>query len=211
VHPSVRNTLIALLVVMTAALVLFIYRVTHPAESLHEELLRYGYFSFDDPTPLTDVNLTDHLGRPFTQEQFKGKKTLVFFGFTTCPDVCPTTLAILNHAMRHTHSLPRVVLISVDPERDTVEKLASYVPAFNPAFIGLTGDLDSITRVATQLNAGFMKSSGDDADSYTVDHSASILLIDEEARYAGFFRMPHQELNIAKALNRLAGESVPSD
>ena len=203
-HSSVRYTLVFILGAMGLIVGLFVYRVINPPVPDNEKFLKYGYFAYPEARKLNDITLTDHHGQPFDLSELKGEqKTLVFFGFTTCPDVCPTTLSVLNQALQKTEQTTRVILITVDPERDTPERLANYVPAFNPAFIGLTGSFDAIVNIATQLNVAFGKVPGEAPNTYTVDHSANIALLDEQGRYAGFFRMPHQAENITWVLNRL--------
>lgn len=202
-HASVRNTLIVLLGVMGLVVGLFVYRISNPGPPTHDQLLNYGYFSFEEPRFLKDIKLIDHLSNPVSISNFKGKTTLIFFGFTNCPDICPTTLSVLNQTMQKTETNPQVVMISVDPERDTPEKLAGYVPAFNKDFIGITGEFDEIVNIATQLNVAFGKVPGPEPGSYEVDHSGSIVLLDAEGRYAGFFRLPHRAENISTVLNLL--------
>lgn len=205
-HPSVRNTLILLLGVMGLFVGFFVYKMTNPGPPSHSQLRNYGYFSFEDPRLVKDIHLIDHLQHPIDINNFKGKTTLIFFGFTSCPDVCPTTLSVLNHAMTKTETKPQVVMISVDPERDTPAKLASYVPAFNKDFIGITGEFDEIVNIATQLNVAFGKVPGTEPGTYEVNHSGSIALLDAEGRYAGFFRLPHRAENISTVLNLLKSD-----
>ena len=133
-----------------------------------------------------------------TRVFYKGQWTLVFFGFTYCPDICPTTMAFLNQFMASLDGTEaqdtQVVMVSVDPARDTVQQLASYVPFFNPEFIGVTGDFLDIHRLATALNTPFRKVAGA-GDDYLVDHSANVVLINPRGDYHGFFKAP---LDLAK-------------
>lgn len=200
-NESVRNTVVLLLGIIATILGLFFYRFLNPAPLSHEQLLTYDFFSFEQPRRIKDINLIDHFQKEVNIDTFKGKRTLIFFGFTSCPDICPTTLSVLNQAMEKLSVKPRVVMISVDPERDTPEKLASYVPAFNKDFIGITGKFDDIVQLATQLNIAFGKVPGPEAGTYVVDHSGYITLLNAEAEYAGFFKMPHRVENIVKVLN----------
>ena len=125
--------------------------------------------------------LTDHTGKSRTLADFRGKAVVVFFGYTQCPDVCPTTLAMLAEAKRKLGSEgDRVqgVFITVDPERDTQALLAQYVPAFDPTFVGLYGDAAATERVAKEFKVLYRKSPGKTPDSYTVDHSSGIYVFD---------------------------------
>jgi protein SCO1/2 len=139
------------------------------------------------------VNLTDHHGKPFGRDRFEGGWSLVFFGFTYCPDICPTTMAFLNTFMTELQGTEaqdtQVVMVSVDPARDTVEQLAGYVPFFNKDFIGVTGEFLDIHRLATALNTPFRKVPGQD-ENYLVDHSANVVLINPRGDYHGFFKTP---------------------
>jgi protein SCO1 len=157
------------------------------------------------PRPLTTFTLTDHHGQTFDLARLKGAWTLLFFGYTHCPDVCPTTLATLNGMMKKLaeagpQRVPvHVVFVSVDPQRDTVQRLAEYVPYFNKDFLGVTGTPAQVDAFAAQLNILHMRGSETAPDGgYTVDHTASILLIDPQARFSAIFSAPHVAATIAK-------------
>lgn len=157
------------------------------------------------PRALEPFTLLDQRGAEFTLASLRGAPTLMFFGFTRCPDVCPTTLALVA-AARKAANLPtlRVVLVSVDPERDTPALLASYLAAFDPSFIGLTGPVPDVTALARQLGvaAARVPLAGGD---YTVDHSAALLWLDGEARLAAVFTPPFSIDTLASDLRRLGG------
>lgn len=148
-------------------------------------------------------------GGRFTQADLSGRWSLLFFGFTTCPDVCPTTLGELRrveralHAKDPTRSL-QVLFVSVDPERDTAEKLAAYVRFFGPEFIGLRADLDRLEPFTRRLGIVFVKTpTGPGPFDYTIDHSASILIVDPSGRLIGLFRPPHRTEAMVRDLERL--------
>jgi protein SCO1/2 len=202
-NSGVRNTLFILFGVVSLTLGLFVYRFLNPGPPSHEQLLNLDYFSFNEPRVIRDIKLIDHNLNSVDIDTFKGKRTLVFFGFTSCPDICPTTLSVLNQAMQELSVKPTVVMVSVDPERDTLEKLASYVPAFNADFIGLTGEFDDIVKLATQLNVAFGKVPGTEPGTYQVSHSGIIALLNTQAEFAGFFKIPHRAENISKVLRIL--------
>ncbi len=128
--------------------------------------------------------LTDHTGRPRTLDDFKGKVVAVFFGYTFCPDVCPTTMGELALVMKELGTdagRVQVLFITVDPERDTPQLLASYVPAFHPSFLGLYGDAEATARTARDFKV-FYKKQQTAGGGYTVDHSAGTYLYDPAGR-----------------------------
>jgi protein SCO1/2 len=143
--------------------------------------------------------LLDHTGKPIGREVFAGQWDLVFFGFTQCPDICPLTLQVLADARRQLESagtdpLPRIVLVSVDPERDTPEKLGPYVTYFGTDNLGITGELDEIRKLTAAFGIWFEKSAGH-GDSYSVDHSAAVLVVDPDGNYRAVFGAPHEAGN----------------
>lgn len=150
------------------------------------------------PKPIADFQLTDQAGRPFTLDNLKDRWTLAFFGYTHCPDVCPTSMAMLAQVQRQlaknpdAGELPQVVFFSVDPERDTPELLASFVPYFHESFIGVTGDAAQVLKLTRQLGIIYGKVEGSGSDDYLVDHSAAIILFDPEGRFRALFNVPHQ-------------------
>tara|TARA_Y100000766_G_C18445688_1_gene383468 strand:- start:27 stop:569 length:543 start_codon:yes stop_codon:yes gene_type:complete len=152
-----------------------------------------GLFLFDTPRALGDFSLVDHNAEPFTQTALIGHWTLVFFGFTHCPDICPTTmaeLAELKAQLADTEARDaRVAMVSVDPARDTPERLADYVPYFHPDFLGVTGEFADILSFAQRLNAPFREVSEPEG-AYQMEHSANVMLINPRGDYHGFFRTP---------------------
>ncbi|MGV0035375.1 MAG: SCO family protein [Candidatus Azotimanducaceae bacterium WSBS_2022_MAG_OTU7] len=200
---SVKNTLLGIAAFISVSLGLVVANVIAPKPMSDEDAEKLGFYRFDEPRLITEFIMTDHLGEPVGLSNLKGGWSLLFFGFTTCPDVCPTTLSVLNDAMRGLEEPPAIVMVSVDPDRDTPERLAQYVPAFNPAFIGYTGTFDETVALAQQLNIAFGKVPGDVPGSYLVDHSASLVLIDPKGRYAGFIKAPHNASNIQRIIKGL--------
>jgi len=137
------------------------------------------------------LELTDHTGKPRRLEDFRGKAVVVFFGFTRCPDVCPTTLADAAQAMQHLGpdaDRVQVLLVTVDPERDTRKVLADYVTAFDPRFLGMHGDLEATLRAAKEFKVYFEKRPGKTPDGYSIDHSAQSYVIDPQGRLRLFVR-----------------------
>jgi len=151
--------------------------------------LRYGRspvlhgFTMQPPKPALDFTLTSHTGAPVSLHDFRGKLVLLYFGYTFCPGICPTTLANVAQAL---HQLGpqaqqvQLLMISVDPERDTPERLAAYVPAFHRSFIGLTGSPAEIATVAPKFGIFYEKEDNAPATGYLVNHSSTMLVIDQQ-------------------------------
>jgi protein SCO1/2 len=156
------------------------------------------------PRELGSFALTDQSGAPFTQSQLKGALSLVFFGFTNCPDVCPTTLLKLAQ-VRRAAALPglRVVFITVDPARDTPALLAQYVHAFDSDFIALTGSTPQIAALAQRFGVAFERVELP-GGGYTMDHSATVFLLDRQGRIAAVFTPPLDAQQLAGDLRRVA-------
>ncbi len=132
-----------------------------------------------------DFALTDHAGKARTVADFRGKVVVLFFGYTQCPDVCPTTLSALAEAIRRLGpdgARVQVLFVTVDPERDTAELLSHYVTAFGPSFLGLRGDADATARTAKEFKILYQKQPGRTPGTYTMDHSAGTFVFDSEGR-----------------------------
>jgi protein SCO1/2 len=131
-----------------------------------------------------ELNLTDHNGKPRTLADFRGKVVTVFFGFTHCPDACPTTLVEMAQVAKELGADAdklQVLFVTVDPERDTQKVLAQYVPSFHPGFLGLYGDAEATARAAKEFKVYFNKQPAKDGN-YSVDHSAGTFVLDREGR-----------------------------
>ena len=190
---GVRWTIAGVLLFMTVVVTSFIHRVGEPRIMSLAETRANGLFLFDTPRDPGEFSLIDHHGSPFTREDLIDQWTLIFFGFTHCPDICPTTMAELAELKAQLvgteASDARVVMLSVDPARDTPERLAQYVPYFHADFIGVTGDFTDILSFAQRLNAPFRKVSEPDG-AYQMEHSANVMLMNPRGDYHGFFRAP---------------------
>ena len=152
---------------------------------------------------LPEFSLLDHNGDPVGRDVFNGHWSLVFFGFTNCPDICPLTLQVLSSAKKQLADdgftpLPRIVLVSVDPERDTPEKLAQYIAYFGDDNLGITGDLQDLLKLTNGLGIWFEKSG--DGEDYSVDHSAAVLLVNPNGRFKALFGAPHEINNLVHDL-----------
>lgn len=164
-----------------------------------------------EPKALEAFQLTDHRGNPFTREDTKGKWTFIFFGYTHCPDVCPTTLfqfkkiaSLLDKTEGATQNT-QFVLVSVDPERDTPEYLEKYIHYYHKDFIALTGMHEQIKALASQLGIFYMRAASkeidtmrndEDNENYLIDHSVAIILLDPDSKLHALFGAPHSAKKI---------------
>jgi len=150
--------------------------------------------------------LTDHAGQPRTLADFKGKVVMVFFGYTQCPDVCPTTMAELaevKHALGPDGARVQGVFITVDPERDTPEVLKAYVTGFDPSFVALRGTPEQTLATAKEFKVFYAKAPSKGGDGYTMDHTAGAFVIDASGRVRLFTRYGSGAQPLAQDLKRL--------
>ena len=158
------------------------------------------------PRELAAFTLTDHDGQAFTPVQLEGHWTLLFAGFTHCPDICPTTLALMAQLRQR---LPagalELVFLSVDPERDTPDRLKAYTAQFGGGIHGVTAPAAQLDALCAGLGLAYIKVPGARADDYTVDHSAALVLLDPRGRVAGYFQAPHRLDTLAADLERILG------
>jgi protein SCO1/2 len=153
------------------------------------------------PRPLPEIHLVDQDGAAFTPENLKGRWSLLFFGFTHCPDVCPTTLGMLSRTEKDLADLPtdrrpHIVFVSVDPLRDTPQQIKPYVAFFSPTFTGVTGTSEAIEDFTTKLGVPVVITPASNGE-YTVDHSAAIFLVDPQGALHALFSGPHDPARIA--------------
>ncbi|MGD8571966.1 MAG: SCO family protein [Gammaproteobacteria bacterium] len=162
----------------------------------------------DKPVTLPSFHLTDQQGNPLDPSRFKNAWTFLFFGYTHCPDVCPTTLTELDNAAgplksaNKTGNKIQYVFISVDPDRDTPKSIGDYVSYFESDFIAATGSKKQLTQLATPLHIKFKRGIGTDTD-YIVNHSSAMLLIDPQARYYARLRAPHYAEEIVNKFKQI--------
>ena len=154
--------------------------------------------------------LTKDSGETFSMDDLMGHWSLFFFGYTHCPDICPVTMGVVSQAKKiatgNNHMFPEVFFVSVDPERDTVEMLTDYVRYFDKDFVGVTGEANLIKALTLQMSVVYMIIPADndtgaepkDGSTYTVDHSAALLLLNPEGKLAAFFNPPHDAKTILK-------------
>jgi protein SCO1 len=195
---GIKITVALVLLFITVVVAGFVHRIQQPRVMSQADMKVNGAFMFDTPRAIGDFALRDHRGEVFEPQSLQGKWTLVFFGFTHCPDICPTTMSFLDQFVKELAGTEAedtaVVMVSVDPARDTVETLATYVPYFNDEFTGVTGEFLDVHRFATALNTPFRKVPGQD-ENYQIDHSSNVVLINPRGDYHGFFKAP---LDLAK-------------
>lgn len=132
-----------------------------------------------------DFELTDHHGKTRRLADYRGKVVVMFFGFTQCPDVCPTTLQEMSEVMKALGpdaDRVQVLFVTIDPERDTAQLLGQYVPAFDPRFVGLSGDMASTARTAKEFKVFYQKVPGKTETSYTMDHTAGSYVFDPQGK-----------------------------
>lgn len=167
-----------------------------------EELRGHGMVMFENPRIIKDFNLVDQNGSEFGLEKLKGKLSFVFFGFTHCPDVCPTTLSELSrvyakldaNAQQHV----QMILVSLDPARDTPEQLKPYIEYFDPSFTALTGAFPNIMSLTNNVNVAFSKVKLD--EDYTIDHTSHVVIINEFGHYAGFVKAPLPTVHLPRII-----------
>jgi len=156
-----------------------------------------------------ELALVGHDGKPRTLANFSGKVVVLFFGYTHCPDICPTTLADMAAAMKSLGAdaeRVQVLFATVDPERDTPEVLSKYVPAFDPSFLGLSGDAAATQRAAKEFKIFYDKRPGGAPGSYTVDHSGQVYVLDTRGRLRLLVRYDRIAQDLAADLRTLLKE-----
>jgi len=151
--------------------------------------------------------LVDQDGKPFSSEQLKGKPTLIYFGYAFCPDVCPTSLLLMETAIDKlgpdAAKKVNLVFITIDPERDTPKLLKGYVSNFGPSFIGLTGTTEQVAAAARTYRVYFQKVPGKDGSPYLMDHSSIVYLLDRNGRFVTHFTHEAKAEAIAATVQRL--------
>jgi protein SCO1/2 len=142
-------------------------------------------------------------GQAFTNQDLLDQWSMIFFGYTNCPDVCPTTMGVLAQAkktaLKNNHIFPQVIFVSVDPQRDKLEMLTDYLQYFDKDFIGVTGDEKLINALTLQMSVAYMKMETEEgSEGYIVDHSAAVLLLNTKGKLVAFLNPPHNPKSILK-------------
>jgi len=154
---------------------------------------------------LADFTLIQHTGDALNKAALKGKHSIVFFGFTNCPDICPATLHQFKQVKKNLQNAQlwsklRVVFVTVDPERDTVEKMAQYVPYFDPEFIGATGTVEQVEQFTSLLSIPYELGDKNENGYYSVDHSATLILLDDDANIRALISPPFSPSQLSEDL-----------
>ena len=147
------------------------------------------------PKNIQPFESIDQLGQSFGLDQIKNKWSFIFFGYTHCPDICPITMSVMAETykqLKTEYKDLQIIFVTVDPVRDTTEKLAAYVTYFNEDFIGLGGSTEMVNSLTRQIGIAYYLNNEESSDNYLVDHSASIFLIDPKTRMVGKFSPPHE-------------------
>ncbi|MGI0119771.1 SCO family protein [Zooshikella sp. RANM57] len=205
---GIKLTVIGLIIFVALILGLLVNRMMTPAPLDRDQLRLQGAYIFDTPRTFENIHLVSHRGKDINKNSFKNKWTLVFFGYTFCPDICPTTLTelaslkkMLTEHYQQLSNEVNFVFITVDPLRDTQEQLAGYLPFFGDYFTGVTGSIKDIYNLATQLNVPFNPVTKPKKENYLVDHSGNLLLLNPKGDYHGFIKPPLEPTKIANILS----------
>ena len=194
---AVGKTVLGLVAIIAVVFGLTFYKhMSKPSLSVGQ-LQQMGTVVFETPRSFTMNDLQDHNGNAFGGAQLEGGWTLAYFGYTFCPDICPITLSQLNNLDKKLKKdnaglakKMRYVMVSVDPGRDSAEKLKGYVPHFNPDFVGVTGPVKNIHDLTVQLNIPYTPVTSPEDEYYLVDHGANLAIINPKGDYHGFIRPP---------------------
>ncbi|WP_252177706.1 SCO family protein [Endozoicomonas sp. 4G] len=202
-----NKTVLILVAIVAVIMGLTFYKYTNKPSLTLEQLQQKGAVVFDKPRTFTMNGIVDNKGQSFTKANLEGKWSLVFFGYTFCPDICPTTLGQLNQADKLLkQDNPEIakkmhyVMVTVDPRRDTVEKLNGYVPHFNPDFVGVTGNQKNIHNLTVQMNVPYTPVIDPEDEYYLVDHGANLIIINPRGDYHGFIRPPFDSDKLAQVM-----------
>ena len=222
---TIKSTVLLCFVFISIVLVMFVISVIRVPQLSVEEMRSKGVFILPRPRDIAEFELRDHTGASFDRANFEGRWSFVFFGFVSCPDVCPTSMAVLGTVDRQLQSGAselaeqfQGILVSVDPDRDSLETLGACATAFSPRFLGVTGPREDLVELTTQVNVAFAKvplaealtqraqNTEALADAYTVDHTGNIVIINPRGHYHGFIKLPHDAETIRLTYQTLAAQ-----
>ncbi len=224
-----RNIKITVIIALLFVLLVFfltylrVSRNNVPVSLTPEELREVGARVYEQPVELSPFSLSDQYGQPYDKSSLQGQWSLLFFGFTSCPDICPLTLHELRRFYEDEQNAAyradtEVVMVSVDPFRDTQEKLAEYMKIFHPDFLGISGDYAVISQLARELYVAHSEppaqTAGDDdarssAEDYLIEHSGNILIINPQGKYHGFMEGSIKAENISRAYESIRSSYRP--
>ena len=205
-NKSIRITVASCLLFVSMVAGLFVYTTVSPKELTAAEYKQIGFYKLVRTRQINNFELIEGSNK-FSNNDLKGAWDILFLGFASCPDMCPMTMKKMAMA---NSNLPEEIsskvnfrMISVDPDRDTPEKMQEYASAFNPNFSGITGDIEVIYKLATDLTLPFVPVIGSDVTNYDMDHSMNLAVIDPNGNYFGFFKSPHTPERMAKVLESI--------
>ncbi len=193
-NPNTPKGTIILFLLGVALLVISFFALSPEKKAIPRELIAVLR---PEAIPLKPFTLTKQTGELYTEQQLKGKWSFFFFGYTFCPDICPTTLASLKNMGNHLSNHPEIkkdtqyIFVTVDTERDTPEVLSRYIGYFGPDFTGLTGFRNSVDDLVKQFGAVYIKEKETSPGNYLVSHTSSVFLVDPQARIVASFSPPH--------------------
>ena len=207
---GVQKTVLITVAVVALVIGATVNKVLRPAPLDQAQLTEAGIYLFDSPRVMPDVQLTSAKARNWSRDDLQGQWNLLFFGYTFCPDICPTTMAELRQLSLNLPEEERqhlqVTMISVDPHRDTPEQMNSYLEFFDAGFAGATGDPAELARLAQGLSVAYIEPDTSE-DNYLVDHSGQVIMIDPQGRYVGFIRPPLRPAQLGELLPRIMAQT----
>jgi len=208
---GIRYTIIGLFAFVALITGLFVSQYMQKGPKIDPEKFHGTWLQ--KPRPINEFKLTGTDARVFDNESLKGNWTLMFFGFTNCGYVCPTTMAELAKTYRllaekGIKPLPNVVMVSIDPDRDTLEKMDSYVHAFDKHFYGARGDMDVVEKMTKEMGIVYTRISPpaeQDAEDYDIQHSGAVMVFNPHGELNAFFTTPHKAADLAKDYRMMVG------
>ena len=204
-NKGITYTVISCLAIISMVIGLFVYSTVAEKELTKDQYKLLKFYQLNTKRELTPFSLLNN-DKPFTQDNLKGKWDLVFLGFASCPDMCPMTMRKLAMTADILKKDPEVlkkinlIILSIDPDRDSSKTMSEYAEAFNPSFIGLSGGIKDIYQLSLNLTLPFTPIIDSDEKNYDMDHSMNLALIDPDGKYFGFFKTPHKPEDMAEVL-----------
>lgn len=213
-HKQTQLIFFLLLFVIILTFVSIYFGAMHPKKSVVAMKINGAFLH--PPKEVNDFSLTDNNGKPFTKKSLLGHYTLMMFGFTNCGMVCPTSMLELNKMYQILQKklppsqLPLVVLVSVDPDRDSTAKMNSYVHTFNPHFVGVRADIKETVSLEEQLHivAAKIISKEGDQTRYTINHTADILVFNQDGKLQAYFAYPHKAKQLAEEYSLIVNARI---
>lgn len=207
---GVQKTVLVSVAAVALVLGLTVNKVLRPAPLNEAELSEAGIYLFEAPRPIPDIQMTSSLGDAWGKTDLQGQWNLLFFGYTFCPDICPTTMAELRQLTLELPDAEReqlqITMISVDPNRDTPEQMHKYLSFFDAGFNGASGDPAQLAKLAQALSVAYIEPDTSE-DNYLVDHSGQVVMIDSQGRYVGFIRPPLRPARLGELLPKVMAQA----